>query len=1364
MSFFFSKNYTRPVRNSECPSHTSSLWDEQCKISNGVKKALRIFLVLVYVFAGNSLPVFAVIYQPGETLNPSCFPTDLNCGVQAPITATSSGAFVFGGGTAPAGTLLYVSGTSTLQNIIPDGNLAYSIGTPEKRLKEVYTKDLILGASSFVMEEIGGVLRFRDASSTIPGLVIDPSVGGIINGNIVVNGGASFQNATTTGEHRIGTLVLGGNSIQNLVGSGLQVASGTLALNTSGDWIGTFDGREGSYYLANSFSATTADTWFGGKSTTNLAEGSNLYFTDSRFDNRFSQKTTSDLAEGSNLFYTDARARSALSTTAAGLSYSTSTGALSLVSGYTIPLTVSTTDWQSFFATPSSRISAGTNLLWNGNALQGASDSYMRGLFSVSSPLNFSTTTGGFSLAPLTTSNLAAAAGILNSQLASSTIGLSIGTSGADVNVAGSPASLGGSLMLNIPDAGVTARGLITTGAQTFAGAKTFSNSPTLSSLSAGSVLFIGAGGLILENNQNLFWDDINKRLGIGTSTTTEALTINGNMQFTSQATTISLASSTAGTAPALTMLGASTNAINGIGGALNITGGAGGTNLSTGGAVNITSGSGLTGGAITLQGSNNISGGQIRLFGGTGGLGGAGGALTLKAGNSGGDNAVAGSVSITAGNITTGNNTTAGSITLQSGNGGTANGNIIFLSGSGRVGIGTSTPSGTFHVYSASIPNALVVATNGNVGIGTADPSAKIHLAGGVFLHTPDAPQFITGLELSSAVNKIAVAGRYLYSVHNNSAGGNEFNIIDISNPASPVTLGGLNYTTDVRTVAVSGNYAYIGLSANTGGTEFRIIDISNPSVPVELGGTEHGDNVYAIALSGRYAFVGHNAGTNEFDVVDISNPLSPQIVGGVDLGGTGMSAYSIKIQGRYAYVGGGNATVNFWVIDISNPLAPSIVASADLQDTVFGLDIKGRYAYVGFGSNSTRDFGIVDIKNPTLPALAGSLEIDNNNTNEIAVAGKYAYVARDSTLGSGELFVIDVSNPATPVIIASTEVNQTVNALAVSGKYAFIGKVTNGGAELDAYNLSGMDSPAAHIGALAVEDLSSAGNALVAGDLAVGSSLRVGSRGIATDGTLAINGTSTSFFAGSVGIGVVASSYKIELPNNADSSGQGRANAWVTYSDESLKENRQALAGSLEKILALQGVSFIWKGTNFTSTGFIAQEVEEVLPELVSAGEDGIKSLDYGRFAPYLVEAIKEIVRLGDTFKNALISWLADAANGIGRIFAREYCGIADDSGTYCLTGEDIKRLGGQLRESVIQPSNHGSRVEENQKLEIKPGGQNPNADQQESDGPDDAGEINREESWPEKTNIPEETLLNEGQIESQEIGLEEAANDGL
>ena len=53
------------------------------------------------------------------------------------------------------------------------------------------------------------------------------------------------------------------------------------------------------------------------KTTDDLSEGSNLYYTDARFDSkRMGSKTTDNLNEGSNnLYHTDARARGAISVT-----------------------------------------------------------------------------------------------------------------------------------------------------------------------------------------------------------------------------------------------------------------------------------------------------------------------------------------------------------------------------------------------------------------------------------------------------------------------------------------------------------------------------------------------------------------------------------------------------------------------------------------------------------------------------------------------------------------------------------------------------------------------------------------------------------------------------------------------------------------------------------------------------------------------------------------------------------------------------------------------------------------------------------------------------------------------------------------
>ena len=98
------------------------------------------------------------------------------------------------------------------------------------------------------------------------------------------------------------------------------------------------------------------------------------------------------------------------------------------------------------------------------------------------------------------------------------------GTSGSDFNISSSTSTH----TFNIPDAGASARGMVTTGTQTLAGAKTFSSAPTFSTMTAGSVLFAGASGLLSQDNTNLFWDNTNKRLGIGTTTPTGTVQATG--------------------------------------------------------------------------------------------------------------------------------------------------------------------------------------------------------------------------------------------------------------------------------------------------------------------------------------------------------------------------------------------------------------------------------------------------------------------------------------------------------------------------------------------------------------------------------------------------------------------------------------------------------------------------------------------------------------------------------------------------------------------------------------------------------------------------------------------------------------------
>lgn len=81
------------------------------------------------------------------------------------------------------------------------------------------------------------------------------------------------------------------------------------------------------------------------------------------------------------------------------------------------------------------------------------------------------------------------------------------------------------------------------------------------------------------------------------------------------------------------------------------------------------------------------------------------------------------------------------------------------------------------------------------------------------------------------------------------------------------------------------------------------------------------------------------------------------------------------------------------------------------------------------------------------------------------------------------------------------------------------------------------------------------------------------------------------------------------------------------VAYSDISLKENINPILGALDKVSALNGITFNRVGDKRISTGLSAQDVKAVLPEAVHIDKNGIHGVAYGNIVGLLVEAIKEL-----------------------------------------------------------------------------------------------------------------------------------------
>lgn len=492
--------------------------------------------------------------------------------------------------------------------------------------------------------------------------------------------------------------------------------------------------------------------------------------------------------------------------------------------------------------------------------------------------------------------------------------------------------------------------------------------------------------------------------------------------------------------------------------------------------------------------------------------------------------------------------------------------------------------------------------------------------------------PQLVGGLNMGETANDLEVVGKYAFVITGST--GNDFHVIDISSPATPVQVASINLAADAQTITVRGRYAYIGLTFT--GNEFVVVDIGNPLAPVVVGGANLPTGINDVEVQGRYAYVVTDSIADEFHVIDLIDPAVPVVVESISIDG---DARGVAIQGNYAYVTSDVLNNDVHVIDISNPLSVSEVGSLNLPDGAQKIVVSGRYAYVstdGVGNN----FYVINIASPTAPAQVAALDLPAN-ARGMALGGDYVYIT--TLAGGDDLQVIDVSVPASPRLVGGVDpaAGDAYNVV-LSGRYAYF-VTSSGGQDFHVYDISGARLQSAIVGALNTGSLSLAGDGVVSGRLRVSGSLGVGQGGIQTDGALVAFGTNSSYIEGSLGIGTTSTSSKLTVDGSIKAANLlGGATNLTTDangviirdpSDERLKEDIVPIENALALVTELRGVRYEWRDKSRfgeqIEIGFIAQEVDLVLPEVVQKGGE-YWSLNKSNIVAVVVEAIKELYTL--------------------------------------------------------------------------------------------------------------------------------------
>ncbi len=200
---------------------------------------------------------------------------------------------------------------------------------------------------------------------------------------------------------------------------------------------------------------------------------------------------------------------------------------------------------------------------------------------------------------------------------------------------------------------------------------------------------------------------------------------------------------------------------------------------------------------------------------------------------------------------------------------------------------------------------------------------------------------------------------------------------------------------------VCLNGNYAYCAVS----GGSVDIFSISDPTHPVKVGNIAAPSGAGGIAVKGNYAYIAgcDEMGMIDMQVVDITDMNTPVWVGHCFSNIGKSRQLFIRVVDNYAYLagsyildGGGMA-----IIDISTPSSPFIVGQYYFNNAIEDLVIDGHYAYLstvdydGYDGSIEADLHIIDITNPASPILIGHYD-GIGEFKDLQISGKYLSAAQ--------------------------------------------------------------------------------------------------------------------------------------------------------------------------------------------------------------------------------------------------------------------------------------------------------------------------------------------------------------------------------
>ncbi|MBK6912025.1 MAG: T9SS type A sorting domain-containing protein [bacterium] len=260
---------------------------------------------------------------------------------------------------------------------------------------------------------------------------------------------------------------------------------------------------------------------------------------------------------------------------------------------------------------------------------------------------------------------------------------------------------------------------------------------------------------------------------------------------------------------------------------------------------------------------------------------------------------------------------------------------------------------------------------------------------------------------------------------------------ILNIADLTAPRLIGRLTTNSSTNNLVIRDQYAYIA----DGPRGLRIADVSDPRAPFVVAEIDPSNSYYSyVALSGSYAYL-INRGTG-VHVLDVSNPFEPMLVSTF---ATESTAGEMVIVDTLAYVACGTGLE---ILRINTPDNLVRLSRLDLAGGV-RLVVRENLLYIA----GTGGLHVVDVLQPALPVLLATVP-DVFDALDVTCIADRVYL----TTAYGGVYQYDVSDPLQPEFVTNVTLANLCNIVASVGDTLFASGVSR---DFMAINLADPDQP---------------------------------------------------------------------------------------------------------------------------------------------------------------------------------------------------------------------------------------------------------------------------------------------------------------